>query len=71
MLPDYLIPSLVVEMDALPLTPNGKVDRKALPDPLKDIGTAAECFEPPATALEKELARIWTEVLGVERVGCR
>lgn len=67
-LPGHLIPSLVVELDELPLTPNGKIDRKALPDPLSGVGEPGD-FEPPATILEKELARIWSDVLGVERVG--
>jgi len=65
-LPDYMVPSLVVMLDALPLTPNGKVDRKALPEP--DFASSAQ-YEPPQGETEETLAAIWSEVLGVERVG--
>ena len=64
--PDYMVPSVVVMLDALPLTPNGKVDRKALPEP--DFASNAQ-YEPPQGETEETLATIWSEVLGVERVG--
>ena len=67
-LPAYLVPSAFVNLPALPLTPTGKVDRRALPEPQF---ASAEAFEPPATATEEVLAAIWSEVLGVERVGRR
>ncbi|XJC76684.1 amino acid adenylation domain-containing protein [Delftia tsuruhatensis] len=65
-LPDYMVPSAIVVLDALPLTANGKVDRKALPEP--EMASAQE-YEAPQGELEETLAQIWAEVLGVERVG--
>ncbi|MDW8319409.1 MAG: condensation domain-containing protein, partial [Anaerolineae bacterium] len=69
-LPEYMVPSAFVVMDALPLTPNGKVDRKALPPPEEaeraELGTD---YVPPSTPAERILADIWAQVLGVERVG--
>ena len=71
-LPDYMIPSLVVALDAVPLTPNGKVDRAALPDPFKAAATASSAsYEPPAPGMEQMLARIWSDVLKVERVSAQ
>ncbi|HYN19992.1 MAG TPA: amino acid adenylation domain-containing protein [Thermoanaerobaculia bacterium] len=66
-LPEPMVPSLFVLLDALPLTPHGKVDRKALPAPEASLGGPQ--YVPPRTALEKELETAWKEVLGVERVG--
>ena len=68
-LPNYMLPSAVVRLDAMPLTPNGKIDRKALPAP--DTGRAARQKEyvAPRTDQEKTLAAIWAEVLHLERVG--
>jgi acyl-CoA synthetase (AMP-forming)/AMP-acid ligase II len=66
-LPDYMVPAAFVTLDTLPLSPNGKVDRKALPKP--DEETTDEQFEPPATPTEIALANIWSEVLGVKRIG--
>ncbi len=67
-LPEYMIPSAFVALDVLPLTPNGKVDRRALPAPDAPAGDAATYVE-PRTPEEALVARIWAEVLGVERVG--
>jgi thioesterase domain-containing protein/acyl carrier protein len=67
-LPDYMVPSASVELDALPLTPNGKVDRKALPAPDLSV-TAATASIPPRDQLEESLAKIWREILGVQVVG--
>jgi amino acid adenylation domain-containing protein len=60
-LPEYMIPAAFVALEALPLGPSGKVDRKALPDPTG--ATADVPREAPRTALERELARLWSEVL--------
>jgi len=65
--PQYMIPSLFVPLDALPRTPNGKVDRSALPVPGRSA--AADTYVPPRTEVEAILASIWSEVLGLPRVG--
>ncbi|CAA2107568.1 Tyrocidine synthase 3 [Variovorax paradoxus] len=65
-LPDYMVPSVIVVLDALPLNANGKVDRKALPAPEFTSDTA---YEAPEGEVEQALAAIWAEVLGVARVG--
>ncbi|HEX2091654.1 MAG TPA: alpha/beta fold hydrolase, partial [Longimicrobiaceae bacterium] len=65
-LPEYMVPSTVVVLEALPLTPNGKVDRRALPAPEGGEGAA---YVAPRDALELALARAWEEVLGVAPVG--
>ena len=61
-LPDYMIPAYFVRLDRIPLTANGKVDRKALPGP-KIGGSGA--YTAPATQLERQLAAIWSGVLGL------
>ncbi|MCP4659912.1 MAG: amino acid adenylation domain-containing protein, partial [bacterium] len=68
-LPDYMVPAAVVFLDSLPRTPSGKVDRKALPEPDRTRPQTDETSVVPRTPLEKVLARIWTEVLAVDRVG--
>ncbi|MER9236440.1 amino acid adenylation domain-containing protein [Mesorhizobium sp. M0622] len=67
-LPDYMVPSAFVRLEALPLTPNGKLDRNALPSPADDAYARA-AYEAPRGEIETALAQIWTELLGVERVG--
>jgi acyl carrier protein len=66
-LPEYMVPSAFVGLEALPLTPNGKVDRKALPAP--EGRGVEEGYVPPGTPTEELLAGIWGEVLHLERVG--
>jgi non-ribosomal peptide synthase protein (TIGR01720 family) len=68
-LPEYMVPAAFVVMEALPLTSNNKVDRKALPAPEPQAADDAESFAAAGTPLEDLLARIWAEVLKVERVG--
>jgi amino acid adenylation domain-containing protein len=68
-LPDYMIPSSFVLLDALPLTPNGKVDRRALPDPDNARPNLDRAYKPPATTTEAQLTSIWSEVLSVDPVG--
>ncbi|MCP3738295.1 amino acid adenylation domain-containing protein [Rossellomorea sp. BNER] len=66
-LPNYMIPSFVIEIDDIPLTPNGKVDRTLLPKP---DGTKLQVkYVPPVTDMEKKLTRIWQQVLGVKEIG--
>jgi amino acid adenylation domain-containing protein len=67
-LPEPLLPSAYIELDALPRTPNGKLDRAALPEP-DAIGAATSGFVPPRTPVEEVLASIWASVLRVERIG--
>ncbi len=71
-LPEYMTPSVFVELDALPLTPNGKVDRRALPAP--DPANMARpelagVYVAPRTLVEETLAGIWSKVVGVAQVG--
>ena len=69
MLPEYMIPSAFVMLEALPLNPNGKVDRNALPVPdLSTISNRAD-FVAPRTPSEIALAAIWCDVLGIAQVG--
>jgi amino acid adenylation domain-containing protein len=66
-LPDYMIPSVWVELEAFPLTPNGKCDRNSLPIP--DSTIAQESYLAPRTFTEKILANIWQEVLNLPQIG--
>jgi thioesterase domain-containing protein len=69
-LPAYMVPAAYVRLEALPLTSNGKLDRGALPAP-DGAAYAVRGSEPPRTMTEQVLAEIWSELLGVERVGRR
>ncbi|WLH37957.1 amino acid adenylation domain-containing protein [Pseudomonas sp. FP2196] len=69
-LPEYMVPSAFVKLDALPLTANGKLDRKALPRPERSA-LFTRAYEAPQGEVEFTLAQIWAEVLQVERVGRR
>jgi amino acid adenylation domain-containing protein len=66
-LPDYMVPSAFVTLDALPLTPNGKVDKKALPAPLRV--EAMEQGRAPRDPVQSQLAQIWESVLGKRPIG--
>jgi acyl carrier protein len=66
-LPEYMVPSAFVVLDAFPVTPNGKLDRKALPAP-DHSALASAAFEAPQGAIEETLAQIWREVLNIERI---
>ncbi|HEX2058861.1 MAG TPA: amino acid adenylation domain-containing protein [Actinomycetota bacterium] len=70
-LPSYMIPAGFLRLDAMPRSSAGKLDRNALPDPRSVATDTAASYVPPATATEKETARVWAEVLGLERVGVR
>ncbi|HVH45838.1 MAG TPA: amino acid adenylation domain-containing protein [Labilithrix sp.] len=68
-LPEYMVPAVVVLLDALPLTPNGKVDRKALPVPELSRDEVERAYVAPSTADQEAMAAIWRDVLGAPRVG--
>ena len=67
-LPDYMVPSAIMLLPSFPLTPNGKTDRRALPAPKFGRGTEGDDFHAPQTITEKQLAEIWSSVLGVEGI---
>lgn len=69
-LPEYMIPSVLMELDELPLTANGKVDKKQLPDP-DSAAAQSGGYHAPRNEAEQQLAEIWEELLGAERVGIR
>jgi amino acid adenylation domain-containing protein len=68
-LPDYMIPSAFVVLDELPLTPTGKVDRNALPPTSNARPSLAAPYVAPRTLVQKKLAKLWCEVLSLDRVG--
>lgn len=70
-LPEYMIPSAYVPLDALPLTVHGKLDRGALPEPDPHAGDPGGSHLTPRTAVEEVVAGVWAEVLGRESVGVR
>ncbi|MBL8499078.1 MAG: amino acid adenylation domain-containing protein [Nitrosomonas sp.] len=65
-LPDYMVPGLIIFLDTLPLTPNGKIDRQALP--VADHSDAPD-YDPPVNDLEAKIAGIWAAVLHIPQVG--
>ncbi|MDO7929211.1 amino acid adenylation domain-containing protein [Pseudomonas sp. KFB-139] len=67
-LPEYMVPSAFVQLDAMPLTANGKLDRRALPAPGQD-SLASRAYEEPQGEVEQAIANIWQDLLHVERVG--
>ncbi|MGH8107571.1 MAG: non-ribosomal peptide synthetase, partial [Arenimonas sp.] len=66
-MPDYMVPTHFIVLDALPLTPNGKVDRKALPPP--DTDRSSSHYVAPDTDSEKSVAGIWSDLLHLEKIG--
>ncbi|PRG57035.1 amino acid adenylation domain-containing protein [Burkholderia gladioli] len=67
-LPEYMVPAAYVALAALPLTANGKLDRRALPAP-DAAAFGQQAYEAPQGELEATLAALWSELLGVDRVG--
>ncbi|MDZ8264154.1 non-ribosomal peptide synthetase [Nostoc sp. ChiQUE01b] len=69
LLPEYMIPGIFILLDTLPLLPNGKVDRRALPVPeaLRPILTTI--YEIPQSEMEQQIAKLWQEVLHLDKVG--
>lgn len=68
-LPDYMMPSAFVFLDAFPLNPNGKIDRHALPAPERTRQELEETFVAPRDELELQLTKIWEAVLGIQGIG--
>jgi amino acid adenylation domain-containing protein len=68
-LPDYMLPSALVERESMPLTPNGKVDRKALSPPESAVAELHAGYLAPRDATERKLVRIWEQVLGIRPIG--
>ena len=68
-LPDYMIPSVFIQLAALPLTPNGKIDRHALPTPTNLRPDLDSPYVEPSSPLERQLGKIWREVLELDCVG--
>jgi acyl carrier protein len=64
-LPDYMLPSAFVLLDALPLTSSGKIDRRALPKPVQDHAVEMQRYVAPRTPIEEMLVGIWVQVLGL------
>jgi tyrocidine synthetase III len=63
-LPGYMVPSYFIDIETIPLTANGKINIKALPNPL--TGLSHNKYKPPRSKLEKQIAKIWAEVLHLE-----
>jgi len=68
-LPEYMIPSIFMFLDALPSTPNGKIDRKSLPAPDRHRDGLEQAYVAPRSLTEEILAEIWADVLKLDRVG--
>jgi Cys-tRNA(Pro) deacylase len=66
-LPAGMMPAALVRLDALPLNQNGKLDRSALPE--VELSPARQAYEAPSGTVESAIARVWGDVLGIERVG--
>jgi thioester reductase-like protein len=67
-LPEYMVPSLLLEIESLPLTPNGKIDRRALPDPVRSPRDTA-ALRAPSTETERTMMQLWREMLGSDVQG--
>ena len=68
-LPEYMIPSAFVFLEALPLTPSGKVNRRMLPGPEGSRQELETTFVAPRNHVEEKLAELWKKILGIDRVG--
>ncbi|WP_197361415.1 non-ribosomal peptide synthetase, partial [Streptomyces clavuligerus] len=68
-LPDYMVPTAYIPLDAIPLTANGKLDKRNLPAPDSATLRTADTYTAPRTPLEQHIAEVWRDVLGVDRVG--
>ncbi|HAC15568.1 MAG TPA: hypothetical protein DCE78_06440, partial [Bacteroidetes bacterium] len=68
-LPEYMVPNAIVVLEKMPLTTNGKIDKKALPDPDRDQRLSEKEFVAPSTSLEIEIAKIWSDILHIDKIG--
>ena len=68
-LPEYMVPTAFIMLEALPRTPTGKVDRRALPVPDNSRPVLNTTYIAPGTPVEKDLTQIWAEVLSLDQVG--
>jgi microcystin synthetase protein McyA len=68
-LPEHMVPASFVNLDRLPLTAHGKLDHRALPEPDSFRPALEETYVAPRTEIERQLAEVWGEVLGIEQVG--
>ena len=68
-LPEYMVPGTVMHLEEMPLTPNGKIDRKRLPVPEHARPELETSYEQTQSPLEEVLVMIWSEILGMDRVG--
>ena len=69
MLPDYMIPTSFIMLDAMPLTPNGKIDRRALPEPEPDRSGLENVYVAPRDEKERILADVISDTLGIDKIG--
>jgi amino acid adenylation domain-containing protein len=69
--PEYMVPGSYVMLEEMPLTSNGKVDRRRLPEPEQGRPELEQIYEEPKNSTQRVVARIWEEVLGIERVGIK
>uniref|UniRef100_UPI0030EB9C2C amino acid adenylation domain-containing protein n=1 Tax=Ascidiimonas meishanensis TaxID=3128903 RepID=UPI0030EB9C2C len=67
-LPEYMVPTIWVELESMPLNSSGKLDKKALPDPDTSLLSNRE-YVPPRNQTEQTLVAIWQELLGIDKVG--
>jgi acyl carrier protein len=68
-LPDYMVPAFFVPLERIPLTQNGKIDKRALPLPEQALADSADAFVAPRNQTEKDLAAMWSELLGRDQIG--
>jgi amino acid adenylation domain-containing protein len=68
-MPEYMLPSVFVQLKAVPLTTNGKIDRRALPIPDGDRPELEQVYVAPRSEIETAIAKVWQEVLHLEKVG--
>lgn len=66
-LPDYMIPTIFMQIEQMPLTPSGKISRSALPEPVRNMGISEK--KDPVTSTEKVIAKIWATILGHQNIG--